>query len=180
MKLMFASDFHGSAYYCKKTIDIFKEESAERLILLGDILYHGPRNPLPKDYDPKEVAQMLNDIKEKLLCVQGNCDSAVDQMVLEFPILAEYATIYEKGKVFFLTHGHKYNIETPPLLNKGDILIHGHTHVPTVYDTKSFIYINPGSVSLPKENSDNSYMIYEDGCFTIKSLDGKIINKYSI
>lgn len=170
MKLFIASDIHGSAYWCKKMIDAFEKSGAEKMILLGDILYHGPRNDLPKDYAPKEVISMLNPLKNYILCVRGNCDTEVDQMVLDFPVLADYAWIAADGKQIFATHGHKFNCENLPPLNKGDILLHGHTHVPVIKDCGDYTYINPGSVSIPKENSDHSYIIFSDGEFKFFSL----------
>ena len=170
MKLFIASDIHGSAYWCKKMIDAFEKSGAEKMILLGDILYHGPRNDLPKDYAPKEVISMLNPLKNYILCVRGNCDTEVDQMVLDFPVLADYAWIAADGKQIFATHGHKFNCENLPPLNKGDILLHGHTHVPVIKDCGDYTYINPGSVSIPKENSDHSYIIFSDGEFKFYSL----------
>ena len=171
MKLMFASDIHGSAPSCELMLKRFDEEKAEKLFLLGDILYHGPRNDLPEGYAPKKVIAMLNERKADLLCVRGNCDTEVDQMVLEFPILAEYALLYLDGKQVFVTHGHKFNTATPPALQNGDVLLHGHTHVQIFDDSNGYIYMNPGSVSLPKENKQKSYMVYEDGVFTVKSLE---------
>lgn len=171
MKLMIASDIHGSSYYCKLMVDAFVREKADRLILLGDILYHGPRNDLPKEYAPKEVITMLNDIKDKILCIRGNCDTEVDQMVLEFPIMADYALISVGTHVIYATHGHKYNETNLPPLQNGDILLNGHTHVPKCTEYESYIYMNPGSVSIPKENSSNSYMIIHDNSFTWKTLE---------
>lgn len=170
MKLMFASDIHGAADCCEKMLKRFDEERAEKLFLLGDILYHGPRNDLPADYAPKRVIAMLNERKNQLLCVRGNCDTEVDQMVLEFPIMAEYALLYLDGRTVFLTHGHKFNTDNPPLLNNGDVLLHGHTHVQTIDESRNYTYINPGSVSLPKNGMPKSYLIYEGGIFTIKEL----------
>ena len=170
MKLMFASDIHGAAECCEKMLKRFDEEKAEKLFLLGDILYHGPRNDLPADYAPKRVIAMLNERKNQLLCVRGNCDTEVDQMVLDFPIMAEYAILYLGGRTVFLTHGHKFNTDTPPLLNEGDILLHGHTHVQTIDESRSYTYMNPGSVSLPKNGMPKSYMIYEDGVFSLREL----------
>ena len=170
MKLMIASDIHGSAYYCRKMIEAFENEKADRLLLLGDILYHGPRNDLPKDYNPKEVLAMLNAIKENIMCVRGNCDAEVDQMVLEFPIMAEYSILELGGCTIYATHGHIHNPENPPMLKQGDILLNGHTHVPVCEDKGRFIYMNPGSVSIPKENSAHCYMIYE-GKFIWKDVE---------
>ncbi len=181
MKLMFASDIHGDYGCACATLEKYREEKAEKLILLGDLLYHGPRNDIPADYAPKKVIALLNENKNNLVCVRGNCDTEVDQMVLEFPILADYMLIFERGRRFFITHGHHYNTETPPLLSAGDILIHGHTHVLTVTPFgDGLTYLNPGSVSLPKENNPPSYMIYEDGRFEIKGFDGTVLLTYSL
>ncbi len=174
MKLMIASDIHGSAYYCEKLIGAFKKENPDKLLLLGDILYHGPRNDLPKEYAPKKVISLLNEISEDIICVRGNCDTEVDQMVLEFPILADYAIFYIDGQMIFATHGHHFNKQNPPKLGEGDILLNGHTHIPAFEKMEDYTYINPGSVSIPKENSKNSYLIYENGTFAFKDLDGNI------
>lgn len=171
MKLMFASDIHGSALYCEKMLEAYKREGAERLCLLGDILYHGPRNDLPDGYAPKKVIAMLNPMKRALLCVRGNCDTEVDQMVLDFPILADYALIYDGGHCFFLTHGHRFNPQCLPPLNEGDVLINGHTHIFGAQRTGGILCLNDGSVSLPKEGKPRSYMVYSDGVFTIKQLE---------
>lgn len=172
MKFLIASDIHGSAYYCEKLLAAYKREAADKLLLLGDILYHGPRNDLPKEYNPKAVIQMLNDMKEEILCVRGNCDTEVDQMVLEFPIMAEYCVIPYGNRMIFVTHGHKLNKANPPMLKKGDVLMNGHFHVPACEEIGDFIYMNPGSTSIPKENSAHSYMTMEDGIFVWKDLDG--------
>lgn len=170
MKLMIASDIHGSAEYCERLLEAFKKEEAEKLLLLGDILYHGPRNDLPERYAPKEVMAMLNAVKEKLLCVRGNCDTEVDQMVLEFPILSETALIYADGRTIFATHGHKFNIDNLPPLNKGDILVYGHTHITLKEEKDGILCLNPGSVSIPKEGSGHSYIIFENGEVEFKTL----------
>ena len=181
MKLMFASDIHGDYNCAKAMLDTYGKEGADRLILLGDILYHGPRNDIPDGYAPKKVIALLNEVKDKLCCVRGNCDTEVDQMVLEFPILADYMLIFERGHQLFVTHGHHYNTATPPLLNHGDVLIHGHTHVLTVTPFgDGLTYINPGSVSIPKENSPHSYMIFDGKTFEWKDLDGKVYKSYNI
>lgn len=171
MKLMFASDIHGSAYYAGKLIEAYEKEQPEKLILLGDLLYHGPRNDLPRDYAPKKVIEILNGVKDKLLCVRGNCDTEVDQMVLDFPILADYAVLYLDGKTVYLSHGHIINPQNPPKLSKGDILMNGHTHIPADEMVGDFRYLNPGSASIPKNGSAHSYMIYENGEFTLKQLE---------
>ena len=180
MKLLIASDIHGSAYYCRKLLEAYKKEEADKLILLGDILYHGPRNDLPEEYAPKEVIAMLNPMKQEILCVRGNCDTEVDQMVLEFPILADYGLLYERGRMIFLTHGHVFNENHLPMLKKGDILLHGHTHVPVCREHEEYIYMNPGSVSIPKEGSEHSYMTYEDGIFIWKNLDREAYQEYRV
>lgn len=171
MKLMFASDIHGSAYYARLLVEVFDNEKPEKLVLLGDLLYHGPRNELPRDYAPKQVIEMLNSIKNKLLCVRGNCDTEVDQMVLEFPIMADYAVMYLDGKMLYLSHGHHFNPENPPELSEGDILMNGHTHISDdrIIDGR-FRYLNPGSVSIPKAGTGHSYIIYENGEFLLKEL----------
>ena len=172
---MIASDIHGSAYYCRKLLEAYEKEEAERLLLLGDILYHGPRNDLPEGYAPKEVIELLNARKNDIYCVRGNCDTEVDQMVLEFPVLADYCVIAEGETAVYATHGHIYNEQKLPPLHPGDILLHGHTHVPkcTVHEEESYIYMNPGSVSLPKEDSWHGYMIWEDSEFVWKDFDGQ-------
>ena len=182
MKIMFASDIHGDIECARRMLDVYASEGAEKLCLLGDLLYHGPRNDLPRNYAPKEVISLLNGCRDELLCVRGNCDTEVDQMVLDFPILADYATLFVDGVTMLLTHGHKYNRMTPPPMKKGDVLICGHTHVPTAEDFgEGNLYINPGSVTLPKDSSPRSYMIYEDRTFRIKSLDsGEIIKEIKI
>ena len=178
MKLMIASDIHGSAYYCEKLLEAWKREQPEKLLLLGDILYHGPRNDLPKDYAPKQVIAMLNEIKDEILCVRGNCEAEVDQMVLEFPVLADYCVLYEMGHMIFATHGHVHNEKNVPPLKKGDVLLHGHTHVPVCEEYETHIYMNPGSVSIPKEDSAHSYLMLEGGIFTWKNLEGEVYQTY--
>lgn len=172
MKIMIASDIHGSAFYCQKMLDAYNIEKPDRLLLLGDILYHGPRNDLPKDYAPKQVISMLNPLADKIFCVRGNCDTEVDQMVLDFPILADYAVIYCGGRLIYATHGHNFGETNPPKINRNDFLLCGHTHIPKYEIHDNFTYINPGSVSIPKENSQHSYMIITDDKLEWKNLDG--------
>ena len=172
MKILFASDLHGSASACEMVLKRFEDEKCDRLVLLGDLLYHGPRNDLPERYDPKAVTAMLNEYPVTPLCVRGNCDAEVDQMVLTFPIRADYMLLpLDNGRCAFVTHGHLFNTECPPPHRAGDVLIHGHTHVHGVWEQADYTYINPGSAALPKENQPKSYMIYEDGVFTIKQLE---------
>ncbi len=176
MKLMFASDIHGSLYWAKALRAAWEKEAPQKLILLGDLLYHGPRNVLPREYDPQGVAELLAGMKEDILCVRGNCEAEVDQMVLPFPVMADYAALWLDGLMAFVTHGHLYNEGALPALGRGDLLIHGHTHVPTIrwHQEEGYTYLNPGSVSIPKEDSPNSYMICQDGYFSIRQLqDGK-------
>ena len=178
MKYLIASDIHGSAHFTKKLLERFDNEGADRLVLLGDILYHCPRNNLPGGYEPKEVITLLNERKSSILCVRGNCDTEVDQMVLDFPILADYAIIDLGQKMIFATHGHNFNENNVPPLRNGDILLHGHTHVPKCVEHGTYVYMNPGSVSIPKENSHHGYMTLENGVFEWKDLDGNVINTY--
>ena len=174
-KLMIASDIHGSAYYCRKMLDAFDREQADRLLLLGDILYHGPRNDLPKEYAPKEVIKMLNERKNRIFCVRGNCDTEVDQMVLEFPVMADYCILAINGLTFYATHGHVYNQNNLPPLCEGDILIHGHTHVLKAEQMEGYILLNPGSVSIPKEGNPPTYAVLENGVFSIMDFEGNIV-----
>ena len=199
MEIMIASDIHGSALYCGQMLDAYEREGADRLLLLGDILYHGPRNDLPEGYAPKEVIAMLNPLKRELLCVRGNCDTEVDQMVLDFPIMADYCFLelealsenrkdekereqrrekHRDSITIFATHGHVYNPHTLPPMQNGDILLNGHTHIPACEEIMDmngncYMYLNPGSVSIPKEGSRHSYMIYERGAFIWKELRGE-------
>ena len=180
MKFMIASDIHGSAYYCKELLKALEREQADRLLLLGDILYHGPRNDLPTGYAPKKVIESLNAIAEDILCVRGNCEAEVDQMVLQFPVLADYAWLDVNGLRIFATHGQLFGKENPPPLKRGDILLCGHTHVSGFQKYETFTYINPGSVSIPKENTPNSYLILEDQCFVWKTLEGAPYHTYVV
>lgn len=170
MKWMIASDLHGSARCCRAMLDAFRREGAERLVLLGDLLYHGPRNDFPEEYDTRAVTALLNGVKDRLLCVRGNCDGEVDQMVLEFPMLAEYAFLAPDGLTIFAAHGHNYGPDNPPPLQPGDFLLCGHTHLPVRRDRGGYTYLNPGSLSLPKEGTPHSYMTLEGGVFTWHDL----------
>lgn len=178
---MIASDIHGSAYYCKKMLRAYEREQAGKLILLGDILYHGPRNDLPRDYAPKEVIPLLNVKKEEILAVRGNCDAEVDQMVLDFPIMAEYAVLQlKKGRSIYMTHGHVYHEKHLPPMKEGDVFLQGHTHVLRAEKKKGIIFLNPGSVSIPKEGNPPTYATLEKGVFTIKTFDEKVMKEYKI
>ena len=173
MKLLIASDLHGSARWCRELLEACNREQADRLLLLGDILYHGPRNSLPEEYDPKAVAAMLNAIKSQILCVRGNCDAEVDQMMLEFPITADFAFLAVDGLRIYATHGHVFHPDHLPPLQPGDILLFGHTHVPFQEKRSEVLCLNPGSVSIPKQQTPHSYMALENGVFQWKTLDGK-------
>lgn len=178
MKIMIASDIHGSAKYCKKLLAAFKNEAADRLILLGDILYHGPRNDLPEEYAPKTVIELLNTYKDRIFAVRGNCEAEVDQMVLEFPVMADYMLLPVGEKMVYATHGHIYNIENLPPMRKGDILLTGHTHVMVCEDGQDYVYMNPGSVSIPKNDSPRGYIVLEDKRFIFKTLEGEYIKVF--
>ena len=179
MKWMIASDLHGSAFYTKQLMEACEREQADRLLLLGDILNHGPRNGLPEEYDPMTVAAMLNAKKEDILCVRGNCDSEIDQVVLEFPMMAECAILSVGKKMIFATHGHRFNTKTPPPLHEGDILLHGHTHYCVQEKHEGYTYCNPGSVTFPKDGH-RGYMTLENDMFLWKTLDGKEVLRLSL
>lgn len=166
MKILFASDLHGSASAAEKVLERLEKEGADRFFLLGDLLYHGPRDDLPDRYEPREVIRLLNESPIVPLCVRGNCDAEVDQMVLHFPILSDSALLVLDGLTIHATHGHIHGPDTPPPLRQGDILLCGHFHVPVRRDCGRYTYLNPGSVALPKENSPHSCMVLEDGQFT--------------
>lgn len=173
MQWMIASDLHGSAYYARALVEAFAREGADRLVLLGDLLYHGPRNDLSREYAPKEVIPLLNGLGDRLLCVRGNCDSEVDQMVLTFPILADYAVLALGERLVYCTHGHVWNRENLPPLRPGDLLLHGHTHVPTWAPfVAGNLCLNPGSLAIPKEGSPHSYMTIRDNQILWKTLEG--------
>ena len=190
MRYFVSSDIHGSYYWADKMMDRFEASGAKRMICLGDILYHGPRNDLPRDYEPKKVIELMNSIKDRVWAVRGNCEAEVDQMVLEFPVLAEYAILALNGHTIFATHGHLYNEETLPPIMSGDILLHGHTHLPVceklplegdghnneTADSKEYYYhLNPGSVAIPKDGNPNSYAILDGDIFSILDFDGNVI-----
>lgn len=180
MKWMIASDIHGSAYWCRRLLERYRAEGAERLLLLGDLLYHGPRNDLPQEYAPKQVIELLNGMRREVLAVRGNCEAEVDQMVLSFPVLADYAILALDGCTVYATHGHLYNESNLPPLCEGDVLLNGHTHIPKCTLGKDHIYMNPGSVSIPKENSYHGYMMLENGVFGWYDMDGCLKRTYTV
>ncbi len=167
MKYLIASDIHGSARYCRLLKERFLEEKPEKMILLGDLLYHGARNPLPQDYDTLKTAAILNSMKENILCIKGNCDSQVDTLVLEFPVEADFAFCPAGKHTLIFCHGHLM----PAVLNRGDIVINGHFHVPAFEERENYTYVNCGSVSIPKNNSPHSYLVFEEGTFTWKDVE---------
>jgi len=181
MKYFVLSDIHGSSYYVKKALDIYQEGEFDRILLLGDILYHGPRNELPKGHAPKEVIALLNPLKEEILAVRGNCEAEVDQMVLHFPVMADYAVLELGERSIFMSHGHLYTNETFPLRKNGDVFLQGHTHLPVAEkkerDGLFYYHLNPGSVSLPKEGNPNSYGVLTEKGFQIFTLDASLVKE---
>lgn len=174
MKYFIASDIHGSFKYAESLFKAFEREKADKILLLGDLLYHGPRNDLPEGYEPKAVIELLNRYKDRIVCVRGNCDTEVDQMVLDFPIMADYGIFAQGDVVVYATHGHVFGGDNPPKLRGGEILLCGHTHVPKCEQKEGFVYMNPGSVSIPKENSWRGYMLWEDTAFVWKDLEDNV------
>lgn len=170
MKLLIASDIHGSAYWCRKLLEVYETEKPDKLVLLGDILYHGPRNDLPREYAPKAVIALLSPLAEKILCVRGNCEAEVDQMVLPFPCMAPYSQLLVEDKTFYLTHGHHENPRNLPRLNPGDVFLSGHTHVKEDIQVEGVRCLNPGSVSIPKDGS-HSCLVYDNGEFSFRILE---------
>lgn len=177
MKIIIASDIHGSAYYMNKLKERFEAENADQLILLGDIYYHGPRNELPYEYEPKKVAEILNSMIKNLICIRGNCDSEVDEMISNFPFV-ENMMLYIKGKKIFLSHGHKLNLEN--LSYYGDIIIYGHLHTGFIKKEDKIIVANSGSISLPKNDTKRSYIVITEKGIELKDIDGKIIESEAV
>ena len=170
MKFIIASDIHGSAFWCEKLMALVERENPDKLILLGDLLYHGPRNDLPKGYAPKQVIPMLSKYADKIIAVRGNCEAEVDQMVLPFPCMAEFSQLLADGRTFYLTHGHHHNPDNLPPLTEGSIFLSGHTHVKLDEVRHGIRCLNPGSVSIPKDGS-HSCMVYENGNFSFVILE---------
>jgi uncharacterized protein len=180
MKILFISDIHGSVFWLKKALKRFDLEHAEQLILLGDLLYHGPRNPLPELYDTKEVAALLNRYKQKIVAVRGNCDAEVDQLMLEFPIMADYTMVLYEGRRIFITHGHLYDFDHLPNISAGDIFAQGHTHIPAAEKRGGIFLVNPGSIALPKNDHPHSYAILSKNEFQIKDVEGNLLKNISL
>lgn len=175
MKLVFMSDIHGSSFWLTKAIERWKQEQADQLLLLGDLLYHGPRNPLPEHYNTGQVAALLNQYKSQITAVRGNCDAEVDQLMLEFPIMADYTVILTEKRKLFLTHGHLFDADHLPGISSGDVFVQGHTHIPMAEKRGGVFVFNPGSVALPKNNFPNSYGLLENDTLYIKDMDGTVI-----
>lgn len=178
MKYLVASDIHGSAYYCRQLVKAIDRETPDRIFFLGDVLYHGPRNDLPRDYAPKEVIAMLTPYADRIASVRGNCDTEVDQMVLPFPVMADTAYIQSGEALILATHGHIYNVDKLPPMGGVSVLLYGHTHIPACDEHEGYVYLNPGSVSIPKEGSRHSYMILEDGVAVWKDISGEEYKRY--
>lgn len=180
MKLMFISDIHGSLYWLERALEAVEEEGPHTLVILGDFLYHGPRNPLPEGYDPQGVAARLNAYGKSLVAVRGNCDAEVDQMLLQFPMMGDYVLILHEGRKIYATHGHGFSIDRLPPLSEGDVFIQGHTHLPVAGIKDGIIVLNPGSIALPKENNPHSYAVLDQGVFTIKDFEGNTVNSIKL
>ncbi|MBU3200901.1 phosphodiesterase [Clostridium estertheticum] len=180
MKIFFVSDIHGSSFYFKKAMKLYEEENANYIVILGDVMYHGPRNPLPKEYNPEAVATLLNEYKDKIIAVRGNCDSEIDQILIKYPMMSDYSMILYNNRRIFLTHGHIYNENNLPNLSKNDVLVQGHTHIPVAKKQNDIYILNPGSISLPRNNFPNSYAILQDDLFQIKDLEGNIIKEINL
>lgn len=180
MKLMLISDIHGSAYWLRRALEKAGEERADYIVTVGDYLYHGPRNPLPEGYDPKETAELLNRHKERMIAVRGNCDAEVDQMLLEFPMMGDYVVLLNEGRRIFVSHGHIHSMEQLPPLSEGDMFIQGHTHVPVAEKKDGIYLVNPGSIALPKENNPCSYGIVDTHEVVVKSFEGDVIRRVSL
>ena len=177
MKYLVVSDIHGSGYYANKINEIYNKEEPDKIILLGDLYYHGPRNPLTKEYNPAEVCEIFNSLKDKILCIKGNCDAEVDEMISEFEF-NESIVLNINGLKFFFTHGHKYNIDNVP--QEIDVLVYGHFHTGFIKERNGIICVNSGSISLPKENTKNSYLIIDENEIILKDVDGEVIDKRHI
>ena len=174
MKYLVISDIHGSNYYAKKINEIFKRENPDKIILLGDLYYHGPRNPLTDEYNPMEVSKILNQYKDIILCTKGNCDSEADEMISDFKF-EDYIQLNINGVDFFFSHGHKYNMDNIPPV--GQVIVYGHFHTGFIVEKQGIIFANPGSISLPKNNTKNSYLIIDDKEIILKDVDGNIIDR---
>jgi putative phosphoesterase len=180
VKIFFMSDMHGSLNYSQKALDNFTKEGADYIVILGDELYHGARNPLSQKYSTLETAALLNKFSDRIIAVRGNCDSEIDAMVLNYPMMSDYSVVLYNKRRLFLTHGHIYSVNNIPKLNVGDIFFYGHIHVPKIEKIDGIYAINPGSVTFPKENNPHTYGILEDNIFRIKDLEGNIFKEIEL
>ncbi len=175
MKYLILSDIHGSKFYFNKILEIFKNEKFDKMIIVGDLYYHGPRNPLTEEYDPMYIATKLNEIKDKIVVIKGNCDAVVDEMISEFKFHDKYILELANKKIFF-THGHIYNMDSLPE-EEFDIMIYGHLHTHFIQEEYGKIFINTGSISLPKNNTKNSYVVLDGNIIKIKDFESNCIDK---
>ncbi|WP_053406973.1 MULTISPECIES: phosphodiesterase [Persicobacter] len=180
MKIIFISDIHGSATFLEKALAVVESEKPDQIILVGDAMYHGPRNPLPEGYAPAKVASLLNNYKDRIIAVRGNCDSEVDQMLLEFPMMGDYAVYQAEGIYFYITHGHLASPEQAPALKAGSIFVSGHTHIPVATKEKGLYFFNPGSIALPKGGFAPSYGIFDQNQLIVKDFEGNVIKSVEI
>lgn len=176
MKVLVISDIHGSSYYAEKIKEIVEKENPDKIILLGDLYYHGPRNDLTQEYAPMKVAEILNSLKDKLLVVKGNCDAEVDEMISDFKF-EDHLLLDINGKKIYFTHGHRYNIEVIPY-EDFEVLIYGHIHQGFIQEKEGYLFANPGSISLPKCGTEHSYLILEKDKFILKNVDGEVLQEY--
>lgn len=181
MKLMFASDIHGSLPAAERVLALFAESGARWLVILGDVLNHGPRNALPEGYAPALVAERLNSVAKRIIAVRGNCDSEVDQMLLHFPITAPWQQVLTEHQRLFLTHGHLYGPANLPPLAANDVLVYGHTHLPVAEKRDEIFLFNPGSVSIPKGGFAASYGLLDGHKLQVLALnDQQVIAEVAI
>ena len=176
MKVLVISDIHGSSYYAEKIKELVARENPDKIILLGDLYYHGPRNNLTQEYAPMKVAEILNSLKDKLLVVKGNCDAEVDEMISDFKF-EDHLLLDINGKKIYFTHGHRYNIEVIPY-EDFEVLIYGHIHQGFIQEKEGYLFANPGSISLPKCGTEHSYLILEKDKFILKNVDGEVLQEY--
>ncbi len=181
MKLMIASDIHGSLYWGRRLLEAMDREGAPRLLLLGDLLYHGPRNALPEQYAPQELAALLNGRKGRIFGVRGNCDAEIDQVMLSFPMMAEYCLVPLGDRLLFAAHGHQAAFDGPPPLMPGDLFVRGHTHRPAwEISEQGILCLNPGSVSIPKDGTPHGYMIVDGSLILWKDTDGNEYHRLTL
>lgn len=176
MKVLIISDIHGSGYYAEKIKEIVEKENPDKIVLLGDLYYHGPRNDLSQEYNPMKVAEILNSLKDKLLVVRGNCDAEVDEMISQFKF-EDHILMEINGKKVYFTHGHKYNIEVIPY-EDFEIMIYGHIHQGFIEEKEGYLFANPGSISIPRLNTPHSYLMFEENRLVLKDVEGEVVEEY--